>query len=98
MPGGPSAPVLRGRRTECEALDRLLHAARSGRASVLVVRGGSGVGKTALLEYVVAGASGSQTARAAGVESEMELAFAGLHQLCSPMFDRFDGLPIPQRN
>jgi DNA-binding CsgD family transcriptional regulator len=98
MYGGPSAPVLRGRRNECEALDRLLQAAHSGRASALVVRGASGVGKTALLEYALAGASGWQTARAAGVESEMELAFAGLHQLCAPMFQHLDCLPIPQRD
>jgi DNA-binding CsgD family transcriptional regulator len=64
----------------------------------LVVRGEAGVGKTALLELVVASASGCRVARAAGVQSEMELPFAGLHQLCAPMLDRLEGLPGPQRD
>ncbi len=70
-------PRLRGRRSECEALDRLLEGVRAGQSQVLVVRGEAGVGKTALLDYLVATASGCRIARAAGVESEMELAFAG---------------------
>jgi hypothetical protein len=71
---------LRGRRSECESLDRLLEDVRGGQSRVLVLRGEAGVGKTALLEYLVANASGCRIARAAGVESEMELAFAGVHQ------------------
>ena len=65
---------------------------------MLVVRGEAGVGKTALLEYVAERASGCRIVRVAGVESEMELAFAGLHQLCAPMLDGLDGLPGPQRD
>jgi DNA-binding CsgD family transcriptional regulator len=88
--------VLRGRRNQCEVLDRQLQRVRAGQSSVLVVRGEAGVGKTALLEYVAEQASGCRIARVAGVESEMELAFAGLHQLCAPMLDGLDGLPGPQ--
>ena len=91
-------PRLRGRRRECEALDLQLQQARAGQSSVLVLRGEAGVGKTALLEYVLEAASGCRIARAAGVESEMELAFAGLHQLCAPMLDRLERLPGPQGN
>jgi DNA-binding CsgD family transcriptional regulator len=67
-----------------------------GESSVLVVRGEAGVGKTALLDYVAQQASGCRIARIGGVESEMELAFAGLHRLCAPMLDGLDGLPAPQ--
>ncbi|HMI71095.1 MAG TPA: AAA family ATPase, partial [Solirubrobacteraceae bacterium] len=79
-------------------LDRQLQRVRAGESSVLVVRGEAGVGKTALLEYVAERASGCRIARIAGVESEMELAFAGLHQLCAPMLDALDRLPGPQGN
>lgn len=89
---------LRGRSDECETLDRLISAARSGQSQVLVLRGEAGVGKTALLEYVGEYAAGFRVARASGVESEVELAFAGLHQLCAPMLDRLDRLPAPQRD
>ncbi len=89
---------LRGRRSECEALDGLIAGVRSGQSRVVVLCGEAGVGKTALLEYVSKRASGCRIARAAGVESEMELAFAGLHQLCAPMLDRLDRLPAPQRD
>jgi DNA-binding CsgD family transcriptional regulator len=89
---------LRGRRSECEALDRLVTSARAGRSQVLVLRGEAGVGKSALAEYLVGSAAGCQIARAAGVESEMELAFAGLHQLCAPMMGHLDCLPGPQRD
>ena len=65
---------------------------------MLVLRGEAGVGKTALLEYLVANASGCRIARAAGVESEMELAFAGVHQLCAPMLSHLEQLPGPQRD
>ena len=89
--------MLRGRRAECATLDRLLTAAQAGRSQVLVLRGEPGVGKTALVEYLVEHASSCRVARATGVESEMELAFAGLHQLCGPLLGRLDHLPGPQR-
>jgi DNA-binding CsgD family transcriptional regulator len=90
--------MLRGRRSECGVLDRLLEAVRRSESRVLVVRGDAGVGKTALLEYAVERASGCRIARTAGVESEMELAFAGLQQLCAGMLDRLEQLPEPQRD
>jgi hypothetical protein len=89
--------MLRGRRDECVVLDRLLEGGRAGRSGVLVLRGEAGIGKTALLEYAIA-ASGMWVLRAAGVESEMELPFAALHQLCGPLLDRVDALPGPQRD
>src|SRR5271156_2497799 len=76
---------LRGRRRERAALDRRLDTARAGHSAVLVVRGEPGIGKTALLEYAASRASGFRVVRAWGVESAMELPFAGLHQLCGPM-------------
>ena len=88
---------LRGRRGECDLLYRLIEAVRGGESRVLVVRGEAGVGKTALLEYVVEHASGCRVARAMGVQSDMQIAFAGLHQLLAPMLDRLEGLPAPQR-
>ncbi len=90
-------PALTDRRSERGVLDRLLDAVRAGESRVLVVRGDPGVGKTALLDYLARGASGCRVVRVAGVQSEMELAFAGLHQLCAPMLDRLDHLPVPQR-
>ena len=92
---GP-AQVSHGRRVECEALERLLAAVRGGESRVLVVSGDPGVGKTALLESAIESAPGFRVMRAVGVESEMELAFAALHQLCAPMLDRLDRLPGPQ--
>jgi len=89
---------LRGRRGECDVLDRLVATAKAGQSQVLVLRGTAGVGKSALAEYLVGSASGCQVLRAAGVESEMELAFAGLHQLCVPMVGHLDRLPGPQRD
>src|SRR3954449_7203641 len=91
-------PGLLGRRSETATLDQLLEAVRAGESRALVIRGDPGVGKTALLEYVVEGAAGCRVARSAGVQAEMELAFAGLHQLCAPMLDRLDRLPGPQRD
>jgi AAA ATPase domain len=79
--------VLQDRRSECGTLDRLLGGVRAGRSGALVVRGEPGVGKSALLEYLTERASGCRVARAVGVESEMELAFAGLHQLCAPLLE-----------
>src|SRR5215211_1814266 len=89
---------LLGRRSECETLDRLVATVRGGQSGALVVRGEAGVGKSALLSCLIDRASGCRIARAAGVESEMELPFAGLHQLCGPMLDRLDRLAAPQRD
>jgi DNA-binding CsgD family transcriptional regulator len=94
---GP-AEVLHGRRGERAALGRLLAGVRDGRSGVLVVCGEPGIGKTALLESVIRSASGFRVVRSVGVESEMELAFAALQQLCAPLLDRLDRLPVPQRN
>jgi len=95
----------RGRRRCCTAgawsarrLERLLDAVRGGQSRVLVVSGEPGVGKTALLESAIRSASGFRVMRAVGVESEMELAFAALQQLCAPMVDRLERLPGPQRD
>jgi hypothetical protein len=88
----------RGRRRECEALDGLLAKVRAGYSRTLVLRGEAGVGKTALLGYLVERARECHVVRAAGVESETELAFAGLHQLCAPFLDRLKRLPDPQRD
>src|SRR5215207_3935880 len=88
---------LRGRDRECTLLDGLIAATRQGESQSLALRGEAGIGKTALLEYLIESASGLTVARAAGVESEMELAFASLHQLCAPMLDRRERLPAPQR-
>ena len=63
----------------------------------MFLRGEAGIGKTALLEYLIESASDLTVARAEGVESEMELAYAGLHQLCGPMLHRLERLPAPQR-
>lgn len=93
---GPRSMLL-GRTSECEVLEGLLSAVRDGRSRVAVLRGEPGVGKTALLQHTVASASGFRIARAVGVESEMELPFAALQQLCAPMLDRLDRLPGPQR-
>ena len=92
------ASGLTDRRAECGVLDRLINAVRAGESRVLVVRGEPGVGKSALLDYLAGRAAGCRVVRAAGVESEMELAFAGLHQLLAPVLDRADRLPVPQRD
>src|SRR5215469_3344718 len=97
LPLRESAPVLTGRGRECGTLDQLIEAVQAGASRVLVVRGESGVGKTALLGYLAGHASGCRVVRAAGVETEMEFAFAGLHQLCAPMLDHLGRLPVPQR-
>jgi DNA-binding CsgD family transcriptional regulator/tetratricopeptide (TPR) repeat protein len=93
-----SAQVLHGRRAEREALGRLLADVRGGQSRVLVVCGEAGVGKTALVEAGIGLATGFRVLRALGVESEMELAFAALQQLCAPMLNRLDRLPVPQRD
>ena len=89
--------ALYGRADECALLDALIDAVRRGESRSLILRGEAGIGKTALLEYLIGSASDLTVARAVGVESEMELAYASLHQLCAPMLDRLSGLPGPQR-
>src|SRR5262245_55111964 len=89
--------MLRGRAAMCGGLDSLLADVQAARSRALVLRGDAGVGKTALLDYVAEQAAGCQVLRASGVELEMELAFAGLHQLCAPLIDRVEQLPDPQR-
>jgi hypothetical protein len=91
---------LTDRLSERTALSQLAEAVQAGESRALVVRGDPGVGKTALLDHLAGQASGSacRVARATGVQSEMELAFAGLHQLCAPMLNRADRLPEPQRD
>ena len=79
-------------------LDQLVATVRAGHSRALVLRGEAGVGKTALLDYLEQHPSGCVIARAAGVESEMELAYAGLQQLCAPFMDRVEFLPGPQRD
>lgn len=96
-PGDGLASELTGRRDECAILDQLVGAVRSGESRALVIRGEAGVGKTALMDYLGANAH-CRIARTAGVQSEMELAFAGVHQLCFPMLDHLDQLPVPQRS
>ena len=88
---------LLGRSRECALLEDLLTSVRRGESRSLVLRGEAGVGKTALIEYLVASAPDMTVVRSVGVESEMELAYAGLHQLCAPLLDRLDRLPAPQR-
>jgi DNA-binding CsgD family transcriptional regulator len=90
--------MLRGRARECEMVDELLDAVRSGESGALVLQGEPGIGKTALLEYAVDSAPEFGRAWAAGLEAEMELAFAALHQVCGPMLDRLGRLPKPQRD
>ena len=93
MAGGHSAPgrlTLEDRRNKSAVLDELLIAARTGRSGTLVLRGDAGIGKTALLEYAVGSSSDVLVLRAVGVEAEMQLAFAALHQLCGPLLDRLD--------
>ncbi|HEY2602970.1 MAG TPA: AAA family ATPase [Thermoleophilaceae bacterium] len=86
------------RKSECSALNGLLETARAGESGLLVLRGEAGVGKTALLDYAVRSASGFRVLRAVGVESEADLAFAGLQQLCGPLLDGLERLPDPQRD
>jgi hypothetical protein len=96
LPGASLAFLDRQR--ECELLDGLLHAVRAGRSGVIVVRGEAGIGKSALLEYTAQAATDLRLIRVAGVESEMELAFAALHQICSPLLEYLPRLPEPQRD
>ncbi|MFC3572345.1 ATP-binding protein [Streptomyces yaanensis] len=90
--------ALRGRDKELAALERVLATARAGSSAVLVLRGEAGIGKTALLDHAARRADGFRVVGIAGIESEMELAFASLHQLCAPMLGRLHELPGPQRD
>jgi DNA-binding CsgD family transcriptional regulator len=89
---------LLGRRDECAALERLVADVLAGSSRVLVLRGEAGVGKSALLGYLSGQVTGWQVASAVGVESEMDLAYSGLHQLCAPLLDHLGELPVPQRD
>ena len=91
------AAVLVGRTEECARLDRLLADAAAEQSGVLVVRGAAGTGKSALFDYAAGRADGYRVVRAGGVESEMELPFASLHQLCGALLDHLNELPPPQR-
>src|SRR6185312_9704404 len=93
----PRTPAFRGRARERQALDGLLGRVRGGESAVLVIRGEAGIGKTALMRYCARQASGCRLFQVAGVESEMELPFAALHQLCGPLLGDLDALPEPQQ-
>src|SRR5687768_8231192 len=95
LPG--SGKRLWGREQECALLYELVSSIRQGESRSLVLRGEAGIGKTALLEHLIESASDLTVVRAVGVESEMELAYASLHQLCAPLLDRLERLPAPQR-
>jgi hypothetical protein len=98
MAGERHAALLMDRIDERLIIDGLLSSLRAGHSQVLAIHGEAGVGKTALLRYLKEQATGCRVVRAVGVQSEMELAFAGLHQLCAPLLDRLDGVPGPQRD
>lgn len=91
-------PDLVGRHRECEELDDLLAGLRKGESRVRVIRGEAGIGKSVLLEYVSARASEVTVTRARGIEADMELPYASLHQLCAPFLAEVDALPGPQRD
>ena len=91
-------PSFLGRTSERQVLDRLLADARGGQSGVLVLRGAAGIGKTALLRYAARQAAGFRVAEVVGVQAEMELPFAGIHQVCAPMLARLEPLPRPQRD
>ena len=91
-------PGLLGRQSERSALDLLVSNVRAGESRTLVLRGDAGVGKSALLDYLVERAVDCRILHAVGVEAEMELVYAGLHQLCAPLFERMESLPAPQRD
>ncbi|MGW7681693.1 AAA family ATPase [Kribbella sp. NPDC054772] len=93
-----SGAGLVGRRDECRVLDDLVAGARAGRSAALALRGEAGIGKTELLNYLLQRSAGCRIVRAAGIQSEMELSYAGLHQMCSPLLTGLDHLPEPQRD
>ena len=90
-------PAFRGRIRERQALDHLLESVRGGESAVRVLRGEAGIGKTALLRYCARQAAGCRVAQIAGVESELALPWAALHQLCAPLLDGLPALPEPQQ-
>jgi tetratricopeptide (TPR) repeat protein len=90
--------ALLGRALECAVLDQMVAEVRSGHGRALLIRGDPGVGKSALLDYVVARSTRCNVSRTTGVESRMELPFAGLYQVCAPMLGLRDRLPVPQRD
>lgn len=96
--GGRRSGTLLGRRRERAALDRLVADVIGGESRVLVLRGSAGVGKSALLDHLAEQVAGWRLASAVGVESEMELAYSGLHQLCAPLLHHVEQLPVPQRD
>jgi DNA-binding CsgD family transcriptional regulator len=96
--GVPGGPRLWGREQECALLDDFVASVRRGESRSLVLTGEAGIGKTALLHYVAGSAVDMSVVRATGVESDMELAYAGLHQLCAPLLGALDRLPAPQRD
>ena len=91
------ATPLRGRSNECAALEAHVEAARAGASRAVVLRGEAGIGKTALLDHVAVRSNGCRVVRAVGIESEMELPFAAVHQLSKPLLGGLDRLPPPQR-
>src|SRR5689334_22073477 len=91
-------PAISGRGRESQVLDQVVGSAGAGRSAVLVLHGQAGIGKSALLDYAVTKAAGFRTSRAVGAESEGELAFAALHQVCAPFLDRLHELPAPQQD
>src|SRR6201993_4318568 len=97
MTTAPASGLL-DRISERDVLDGVLARAREGESAVVVIRGEAGIGKTALLRYTARRASGFRVAQVTGVEAEMELPFAGIHQLCVPLLDHLDALPQPQRD
>jgi DNA-binding CsgD family transcriptional regulator len=95
---GAARPAeLIGRDATCRELDQLISAVGAGQSRALVLRGEAGIGKTALLDYLAGRADGCRLERITGIQSELELAFAGLHQLCQPMLDHLEAIPAPQR-
>src|SRR3954471_21004959 len=94
----PVTSELLGRASEREVLDRLLANVRGGQSGILVIRGEAGIGKTALLRYAADHAPGFGAVQVAGAQAEIELPFAGIQQLCTPVLDRLDALPQPQRD
>jgi DNA-binding CsgD family transcriptional regulator len=96
--GPASGCGLRGRRRERDMLDRLLADVRAGQSRVLVLGGEPGIGKTALLDYLAQRAAGCRVARVTGVEPEVDMAFAGLYQLCAPFLELLEHLADPQRD
>ncbi|WP_433361472.1 ATP-binding protein [Actinoplanes sp. CA-142083] len=90
--------MLQGRSREQAELRRHLDEARQGASAALVLLGEAGIGKSALLDELAGAAGGCRVVRAVGIESEMELPFAALHQLCAPLMAHDDRLPAPQRD